>query len=142
MAISPFDDPRKCSSVISKLLPLNSHLSFSSLLNIVYLLSYSKFGFTTTSKATTNGIPMVVTIVWGFMKCKLQVALYNFPCNPPWLPSLVEIPSHVIVVCNQFLVANDICNSISCSNRQKLTCENQLHAMDEIFFHFTYMAVV
>ncbi len=84
MAISSSDDPRGNSSAISKLLPLDGHLSFSSLLKTIYLLSYSKCGFiASASKATTNGIPMVVIIVWSLVKCKLQVALWTSPWSPP-----------------------------------------------------------
>jgi hypothetical protein len=101
MAISSSENPRGNSSATSKLLPLNDHLSFSSLLKTVYFFSYFECGFIrSTSKATTNGIPMVVIIVQGLMKCKLQAGLWTSPCSPPRLPPLREIPSHVIVVCN------------------------------------------
>ncbi len=79
MVISSFDDPRRSSSATSKLLPLDGHLSFSNLFKTIYLLSYSEFSsIASTSKATTNGIPMVVTIVWVLMKCKLQVIPMEF----------------------------------------------------------------
>ncbi len=65
---------------------LDCCLIFSSLL-IAYLLSYSKFGSTTsTSKAAIEGTPMVVTIVTNLMKCKLHATLWNPSCNPPQLP--------------------------------------------------------
>jgi hypothetical protein len=75
VVIPSFDSPREGIFATSKLMPLDDRLIFSNLLK-VYFLSYSEFGFTTsTSKLATNGTPMVVTIVWGLVKCKLQVAL-------------------------------------------------------------------
>jgi hypothetical protein len=38
-------------------------------------LSYSEFGSTaSTSKATIDETPMVVTVIWGLVKCKLRAA--------------------------------------------------------------------
>jgi hypothetical protein len=86
MAILSFDGPRDGSSTTSALLPLDSHFSFQAfsrptpfhILNLVLSLPLQK--------ATMDGTPMVVTIIWGFVKCKLQVALWNYPYNPPRLP--------------------------------------------------------
>jgi hypothetical protein len=92
MAIPSYDGPKEGSSATSKLLPLNGHLNFSSLI-MACLLSYYEFGSTTfTLKAAMDGIPMVVTIACGFMKCKLWATLYNLLSNPPQL-LLVHIPS-------------------------------------------------
>jgi hypothetical protein len=50
---------------------------------MICLFWYFKFGFTTSiSKVTMDGTPIVVTIVGGLMKCKLQATLWNPPCNP------------------------------------------------------------
>ncbi len=99
MAISSYDDPRGSSFTTSKLLPLDDHLSFSSLLKTIYLLSYSKSSSTTsTSKAIIDEIPMVVIIVWGLVKCKLQVAIWISPCSLPRVAPLVEISSHLQLV--------------------------------------------
>ncbi len=74
MAIPSFDSPREGSSTIFELLPLDGHLSFSKFLK-AYLLPYFEFGYiTSTSKATMNETSMVVTTVWGLMKCKFEAA--------------------------------------------------------------------
>ncbi len=71
MAIPSFEGPNEGSSTTFELLPLDGRLSFSSFLKAC-LLSYCEFGFiASTLKATTNGTSMVVTVVWGLMKCKL-----------------------------------------------------------------------
>jgi hypothetical protein len=43
-----------------------------------------------------DGTPMVVTIIGGHMKCKLQATLWNPPYNPPWLPPCACIVSSSI----------------------------------------------
>ncbi len=84
MAIPLFDNAKEGSSTTSKLVLLG-HLSFSNLFKAC-LFSYFEFRFTaSTSKAVTNGTPMVVIIVCGLKKCKLWAALLNLPCNPPRL---------------------------------------------------------
>jgi hypothetical protein len=41
---------------------------------------------------------MVVIIVWGLVKCKLQVAIWISPCSLPRVAPLVEISSHLQLV--------------------------------------------
>jgi hypothetical protein len=68
MAIPSYDDPREGNFATFELLPLNSHLIFSNLFKAC-LLSCFEFGSTAfASKVTTDVTPMVVTIVWGFVK--------------------------------------------------------------------------
>ncbi len=90
MAIPLFDGPQEGSYATFKFMLLG-RLSFSNLFKAC-LFSYFEFGFiASTSKAITNGTPMVVIVVCGFVKCKLQVALLNLPCDLPRLPFGVYI---------------------------------------------------
>lgn len=75
MGIPSYDGRKEGNFATFELVPLNGHLSYSSLFKVCFL-SYSKFGSTTsTSKVATNSTPMVVTVVWGFVKCKFRAAL-------------------------------------------------------------------
>ncbi len=70
MAMFSFNSPRDGRFATFEFMALNGHLIFSSLLK-AYLFSYSKYGsIASTSKATTNGTPMVITVMWGPVKCK------------------------------------------------------------------------
>jgi len=75
VVILSFDGPRENSSTTFELFPLDGHLSFSSLLK-AYFISYFEFGsITSTSKVVMDGAPMVITTMWGLVKCKFQAAL-------------------------------------------------------------------
>ncbi len=80
MAIPSFNGPRGGSFTTSEILPLDGCLSFTNLLKACFL-SYFEFGFT--ASTSKNETFMVVIIVWGFMKCKFQVAFWYPSCNPP-----------------------------------------------------------
>jgi hypothetical protein len=61
MAIPSFDGPREGNSATSKLLPLDGHLSFSSLLKAC-LLSYSE-----SSSTTSNSKQLQMKLPWYYM---------------------------------------------------------------------------
>ncbi len=70
MANASFDNFREGSFTNSEFLPLDNHLNFSSLFKACFF-SYFEFNSTaSTSKVTMDGTSVVVTIVWGLMKCK------------------------------------------------------------------------
>ncbi len=85
MVIPSSDSPREGSFATFELPPPNNHLNFLSF-HKACLLSYSKFGSTTsTSKTTMDGIPIIVVVMWGFMKCKFWANFWYPSCNPPQL---------------------------------------------------------
>ncbi len=69
----------------------------------------AKIGFTaSTSKVTSNRTPMVVTVICGLVKFKLQVAFWNPPYNLPQLPfnALNQLP---LLVCFFFAIIYATC---------------------------------
>ncbi len=112
MAIPSYDSPMEGSFTTFEFLPLDICLSFSSLLKACPF-SYLKFNSTTsTSKATIDGIPMVVIVVCCLVKCKLWATLWNLPCNPPWLPFNAYVVSPSIFSFWIFLVLVHFCFAI------------------------------